>query len=73
MLRRIATYFQLGIHGLRSFIIKMVNIIRIQYSEYSMYPFIGDYSDSDSFMNDSFPTLDSFPELDAYQNAECHD
>lgn len=40
-----------------------------------MHPFTGDYSDSDSdsFVNDSFPTLDSFPELDAYQNAECHD
>ena len=34
MLRRIATYFQLGIHGLRSFIKKMVNIIRILHASF---------------------------------------
>ena len=38
-----------------------------------MNPCKGDYSDSDSFVNDSFPTLDGFAELQAYQNAECHD
>ena len=69
MLRRIPTNFQLGIHGVWSFIINDEFYQKLC----SMHPFIGDYSDSDSFINDSFPNLDSFPELDAYQNAECHD